>query len=235
MGLSGATGSAGLIQARAGLGKRFCKNRLEWDIQKFFHILNCYVQQIGEMEMDVTSRVVNGEGQTTEFKKSLSLRREAMEALCSMVNADAAQGTVIFGIEPDGTVCGVEPGNLDKAQLSLSQSIKSNFDPPLQTEIYVGELEGKRLLLITAQRLISIPYHEYDGRAWIRQGSEKRLLTLAEKDHLRRTRDRAFHPGPWKCDRCGTWVGRLNSVTLTGEGPKKDYDCHCGGQFWPST
>ena len=185
--------------------------------------------------MDLTSRIANGEGQTTEFKKSLSLKREAMEALCSMVNADAAQGIVMFGIEPDGTVRGVEPGNLDRAQLSLSQSIKSSFDPPLQTEIYVEELKGKRLLLITAQRPRSVPCHEYDGRAWIRQGSEKRLLTLAEKDHLRRTRDRALHPGPWKCDRCGAWVGLLTCVTLTSEGPKKDYDCDCGGEFWPST
>lgn len=185
--------------------------------------------------MDLTGLVANGEGQTTEFKKSLSLRREAMEALCSMVNADTAHGNVIFGVEPDGNVCGVEPGNLDKAQISLSQSIKSNFDPPLKTEIFVAELEGKRLLVITAQRPTSIPYHEYDGRAWIRQGSEKRQLTLTEKDHIRRSRDRAFHPGPWKCDRCGSWVGQLSNVTLTAEGPKKTYDCHCGGQFWPST
>lgn len=138
-------------------------------------------------------------------------------------------------MEPNGTVRGVEPGNLDTAQRSLSQTIRASFDPPLQTEIWVEQLEGKQLLLISAQRHRSVPYHEYDGRAWIRQGSEKRPLTLSEKDHLRRSRDRAFHPGPWKCDRCGAWVGQLISVTLTNEGVKKNYDCSCGGQFWPST
>ena len=59
------------------------------------------MQQIAEIETDPTSRVANGEGQTTEFKKSLSLRREAMEALCSIVNADTSQGIAIFGIKPD--------------------------------------------------------------------------------------------------------------------------------------
>lgn len=185
--------------------------------------------------MDLMSLIASGEGQTTEFKKSLSLKREAMEALCSMVNADVSQGTVIFGVAPDGSVCGVEPGNLDKAQISLSQSIKSSFDPPLQTEIYISDLDGKKLLFVTAQRAKSIPYHEFDGRAWIRQGSEKRLLTLAEKDQLRKMRDRAFHPGPWKCNRCGSWVGQLISVTMTNEGIKKNYDCHCGGEYWPTT
>lgn len=57
------------------------------------------------MEMDLTNRVANGEGQTTEFTKSLSLRREANEALRSMVNADAAQGIVIFDVDSDGTIC----------------------------------------------------------------------------------------------------------------------------------
>jgi predicted HTH transcriptional regulator len=188
-----------------------------------------------KIKMELIDRIINGEGQTTEFKRSLSLKREALEAFCSMVNADSAQGVVIFGVEPNGTVCGVEPGNLDTAQRSLSQTIRASFDPPLQTEIRVEELEDKQLLLISAQRHESVPYHEYDGRAWIRQGSEKRMLTLSEKDHLRRSRDRAFHPGPWKCDRCGARVGQLISVTLTNEGIKKNYDRSCGGQFWPST
>jgi predicted HTH transcriptional regulator len=185
--------------------------------------------------MELISRIKSGEGQVTEFKKSLGLKREALEALCAMVNADVAQGLVIFGIEPSGTICGAEPGNLDTAQRSLSQSIASSFDPPLHAEIRVEEIEGKRLILVEATRQKSIPYHEYDGRAWIRQGSEKRPLTFAEKDNLRRCRDRAFHPGPWKCDRCGSWVGQLISVTVTNEGMKKNYDCNCGGQYWPST
>ena len=185
--------------------------------------------------MGLIEKIATGEGQTTEFKKSMNLRNEAMEALCAMVNAESAQGLVIFGVEANGNVCGVESGNLDTAQRSLSQIIGANFDPPLHTEIWVKELEGKRLLLVEAQRYKSVPYHEYKGRAWIRQGSEKRPLTLFEKDHLRRNRDRSFHPGPWKCDRCGALVGQLNSVTLTREGMKKNYDCDCGGEFWPRT
>ncbi len=183
--------------------------------------------------MEFDGLIAKGEGQTTEFKKSLSSRREALEALCAMINADCAKGTVIFGVAPDGTVCGVESGNLDTAQRSMSQAINQRFEPPLRSEIQVSELEGKTLIVLTAERPRSVPYYEYDGRAWIRQGSEKRQLTLSEKDQIRRSRDRTFHPGPWKCDRCGSWVGQLISVTMTKDGMKKNYDCHCGGQFWP--
>ena len=96
--------------------------------------------------MDFTILIAQGEGQTTEFKQSLSLRREALEALCAMVNADCAKGTVLFGVAPDGRVCGVESGNLDTAQRSMSQAISQGFDPPLRSEIQVIELEGKHLM-----------------------------------------------------------------------------------------
>lgn len=185
--------------------------------------------------MDLANLIRQGEGQTTEFKKSLASQREGLQALCAMVNAESARGTVLFGIAPDGTVCGVEPGNLDKAQRSLSQAIRDKFDPSLPCEIRVEQWEGKELVVLTAERLRSVPYHEYDGRAWIREGSGNRQMMLSEKDQLRRNRDRAHHPGPWKCDLCGAWVGQLISFTMTENGMQKNYNCSCGGEFWPCT
>lgn len=183
--------------------------------------------------MDFEDLIAQGEGQTTEFKQSLSLRNEALKALCAMVNAECAKGIVLFGVAPNGTVCGVESGNIDKAQRTLSQAINQKFEPSLHSEIRVIELEGKQLIMLHAERLRSVPYHEYDGRTWIRQGSENRQLSLSEKDQIRRSRDRAFHPGPWKCDRCGSLVGQLVSVTIIKDDMKKNYNCKCGGQFWP--
>jgi ATP-dependent DNA helicase RecG len=107
------------------------------------------------------------ESQTLEFKKSLSLQREALETLCAMANSEQACGTVVFGIEPDGNVCGVEPGNLDTAQRSLSQAIRDRFDPKLFVTMEVKELKDKQVLVLSAQRDQGVPYHEYDGRAWV--------------------------------------------------------------------
>ena len=44
------------------------------------------------------------EVQTIEFKKSLSLRKEALKALCGMINSDSATGVVFFGVSPDGSI-----------------------------------------------------------------------------------------------------------------------------------
>lgn len=176
-----------------------------------------------------------GESQTLEFKKSLNLQRKGLEALCAMVNSDLARGMVVFGIEADGTVCGVEQGNLDTAQRSLSQTIRNKFEPPLIVQIEVDELNDRKVLILSAERYRGIPYHEYDGRAWLRQGTENHRLNLAEKQQLITARDRDTYAGPWKCDRCGSFVGVLHSFEITNEGMKKTYKCECGGEFWPIT
>ena len=174
------------------------------------------------------------EGQNLEFKKSLSEINEALESLSAMVNADSAHGIVLFGVEPDRTPCGVEPGNLDSAQRTISQKVGQKIDPTLLVEISVLTWRGKHIITLKGNRGKDIPYHEYDGRAWIRQGSENVRLGISEKEQLRTRRNRDSHPGPWKCNRCGSYAGTLSGIVLTKDGLKKCYDCHCGGEFWPA-
>jgi ATP-dependent DNA helicase RecG len=185
--------------------------------------------------MSIIDLIKAGEGQNTEFKKSLSLKREALEALCAMVNADSAFGTIVFGVEPDGIICGVEPGNLDKAQRSIIQAIETGFQPNLNTELKMEESQGKQVIILNAKRSLDVPYHEYDGRAWIREGPRKRQLELDEKNHLRNVRDRNKHPGPWKCNECKRWIGVLISFEFVDGEKKKSYKCKCGGEYWPCT
>jgi predicted HTH transcriptional regulator len=179
--------------------------------------------------------VRKGESQVLEFKKSLGLQRKGLEALCAMVNSDLAQGTVVFGIKADGIICGIEQGNLDTAQRSLSQVIRNKFEPPLIVKMQVEEFASQKVLVLSAERHRDTPYHEYDGRAWIREGTTNRLLSLAEKESLTGKRNRDKHSGPWICNRCGRWVGVLHSFEISGEGMKMTYKCECGGEFWPAT
>lgn len=175
------------------------------------------------------------ERQNVEFKKSLSESKEALKSLCAMINSDLAVGTVFFGIDQDGTPCGIEPGNLDTAQKSLSQKVRGNFDPRPIVHIQLEEYAGKQILVLRAKRPPSIPYYEYDGRALIREGTENRILTISEKKTLDKRRNRDSHLGPWRCNKCGARVGQLISYTVTNEGMIKSYQHNCGGEFWPDT
>ena len=99
------------------------------------------------------------ESQVLEFKKSLRHQPRGLEALCAMVNSDLARGTVVFGIGADGTICGIEQGNLDTAQRSLSQVIRNKFEPPLVVQMQVEELTGQKVLVPSSERYRDIPYH----------------------------------------------------------------------------
>ena len=117
----------------------------------------------------------------------------------------------------------------------LSQAIRDRFDPKLVVTIEVEELNDRVVLALSGQRDQGIPYYEYDGRAWIREGTQNRKLGLVEKQQLMKRGDRDSHSGPWRCDRCGAWVGVLHSFVVSNEAMRKTYRCRCGGEFWPAT
>ena len=174
------------------------------------------------------------ESQVFERKKSLALQREGIESLCGMVNSEAASGVVAFGVAPDGQVVGVEPGNLDKAQRSLAQTISAKFDPPIQVTIDVVDCDGIAVIVISAHRHRGVPYHEFDGRAFIREGITTRQLSLREKQALEWQRNRDSHNGPWRCERCGSFAGMLSQLVVGPNGITKSYKCDCGGEYWPA-
>ncbi len=174
------------------------------------------------------------ETQSVECKQSLSEKREGMEALNAMVNAESAAGLVLFGVAPDHTIVGIEPGDVEKSQRSLGQHIRDKFCPMIRFEIEAVNCDSKWVLVVRAMREPHVPLCEYDGRAYIREGSAKRQLPLPEKLQLIRRRDRDQHPGPWRCSRCGSVAGQVSSMVFDGETMRRTYDCDCGGEYWPA-
>lgn len=175
------------------------------------------------------------ESEQFEAKRSLAEKREALEALNGMLNTDLGVGTVVFGIDPSGEVVGVEPGNLDKAQRSLSQHIQEKFSPAVVVSLEMRESANKKLLVLRGRRPRALPYFEYDGRAFIREGTATRQLSLDEKQHLSRARGRDHHTGPWRCDRCGDVTGTLSAIVVSDQGVMRSWKHSCGGEWWPAT
>jgi predicted HTH transcriptional regulator len=176
-----------------------------------------------------------GESQTLEFKRSVALLKEACVALCAMVNAESANGVVVFGVDPSGEVSGLGNDNLDSTQRTIAQHCHQKFDPPLSLEIHPFACEGKNVLVMKATRQRSTPYHEYDGRAYVRVGSTSQQLSLDAKQRLQRSRDRNLHNGPWRCDTCGGFAGSISVVHMTDKGPVKAFTHgRCGGEWWPA-
>jgi len=141
----------------------------------------------GKRIMDIGRILQAGEMQSVEFKKSLSQIKEGCKTLCGMLNAEVDAGMVLFGISPENKVVGIE-GNLDSAQRSLVQHIQQKFDPSIKVSIQIEEYEGKKILILSAKRSNGVRYYEYDGRAFIKEGSTKRCLSIQEKESLNNSR-----------------------------------------------
>jgi predicted HTH transcriptional regulator len=176
-----------------------------------------------------------GESQTLEFKQSLSLMKEGFIDLCAMVNAANARGVVVFGIEPSGAVSGLGETNLDSAQQTLALHARQKLDPPLMPQIEPFLCDGKPILVLSGLRSRAVPFHEYDGRAYVRVGSSSQKMSVAEKQQLSLSRNRDLHNGPWRCDRCGSLAGSISYIEITDHGPRKTYKHSCGGEWWPAT
>jgi predicted HTH transcriptional regulator len=175
------------------------------------------------------------EGQTIECKSTLNNRDDGLKSLNAMMNADPAYGRVVFGLRPDGTVCGLE-GDPDSMQRGVAERVRLKFNPVPHTPIEVVTHDRRMLLTVVGERPRSVVLYEYDGRAFIREGSSNRMLTHEERMALNTRRNRDSHNGPWRCDRCGTLVMHgIPSPVISNLGVSKTYaHVQCGGEFWPA-
>jgi len=137
--------------------------------------------------MNIEKIIQTGETQLVEFKNSLSLMKEGCKALCGMLNTEIGAGMVLFGISPENDVVGVN-GNLDSTQRTLVQHIRQKFDPPIICSIKIVDYKDKNILILSAKRPNDIRYYEYGGRAFIKEGSTKRCLSIQEKESLNNSR-----------------------------------------------
>ncbi len=173
------------------------------------------------------------ETQKLELKRSLSLQKEGLKSLCGMINTDEAFGQLVFGISPELDIIGIGDDNIDNIQIKIAQTIQTKFDPNIIPDIQIIEYNELKLLSIKASRSIETAYHEFDGRAFIREGSRTRVLNISEKEILVKRRNRENHNGPWKCNKCGAIAMNLVSVEITDKGIKKTFKHNCGGEYWP--
>ena len=141
----------------------------------------------GKRIMDIERILQAGETQSVEFKKSLSQTKEGCKTLCGMLNAEVDAGMVLFGISPENEVVGIR-GNLDSTQRSLVQHIQQKFEPSIKVSIQIEEYKGKKILILSAKRSSDVRYYEYDGRAFFKEGSTTRRLSLQEKEDLNNNR-----------------------------------------------
>ena len=110
------------------------------------------------------------ETEILEFKKSTSEVKAAMDDISAILNKHG-EGKLIFGVKPDGDVCGQEIGKdtLD----DVAKTIKEAIEPTIYPNIYEEEISGLKCIVIEFKGKEK-PYSSY-GRYF------KRVVDRSEK------------------------------------------------------
>jgi len=123
--------------------------------------------------------ILRGESETVEFKKSLGERREIMETIVAFANRRG--GTILIGVDDDGSVIGV---NIGKGTIeSLVNDIRQSIEPSIIPSVEVVEFRGKSVIIIKVPKGYDAPYF-YRGRAYVRIGKTNRVMTSTDIEQL---------------------------------------------------
>lgn len=121
----------------------------------------------------LNSILFEGEGLTVEFKRKVSSPEKIARVMIAFANTHG--GILIFGIDDDGSVVGV---NSEKEEIDLIFSAaKEHCYPPIEPKIEVLEFEGKDIIVVTIEKSEAKPHYLISsngdaGKVFIRVGSQ---------------------------------------------------------------
>ncbi len=119
------------------------------------------------------------ESETLEFKKSHAEIRDAIQSMAAMLNKHG-HGEVIFGINDDGEVVGVDIGKMTTKD--ISREIKEHLHPEVFPTIQVETIGEKPCIRVTVNGN-DAPYLAY-GEARKRVGDKNLIMTPNEMKAL---------------------------------------------------
>ncbi|CUU02372.1 Putative DNA-binding domain-containing protein [Candidatus Thermokryptus mobilis] len=117
--------------------------------------------------------IFEGEGLTVEFKRKVSSPEKIARAMIAFANTHG--GVLIFGIDDDGSVVGVDS---EKEEVDLIfQAARQHCYPPIEPKIEIFELNGKDVIVATIEQSQDKPHRLVSsngdaGKVFIRLGSQ---------------------------------------------------------------
>ncbi len=130
--------------------------------------------------LDIIQQLIaQGENTQIEFK-SAEVRPDAIAREISAF-ANTLGGTLLIGVEDDGSISGIKTPTLDEWIANIS---RNNILPALQVSIEHLAIDNKTICVITIPKGKDKPYQTLDGKYWLRIGSTNRIATKEELSRL---------------------------------------------------
>lgn len=123
--------------------------------------------------------ISTGETSKVQFKQELPHRDSVAQEIVAMSNS--LGGVILLGVKDvTGEVIGLSPEQIESYDKVVSE-IGDNIKPPvyLTTEVVkvIDNNTGKNVMVVHVQAGVNKPYKTAKGEIYVKQGSNKRLLT----------------------------------------------------------
>ncbi|PNV77638.1 MAG: hypothetical protein C0200_05120 [Thermoproteota archaeon] len=129
--------------------------------------------------MNILELIARGEDQNTEFKRSLSEKREILETVCAFSNSNG--GIILVGVDDDGSITGVDVGKSTVEE--LINDVKFSIEPAVIPQVEIVEVHGKKVLAISVSEGLNKPYF-LKGVAFKRFGRTNQRITRDELERM---------------------------------------------------
>ena len=143
---------------------------------------------------EFTELIEQGEGLRVEFKRKVSTPEKIAREMIAFANT--AGGTIIFGVDDDKSIVGVES---EKGEMEfILQAAKEFADPPIQYEMTIIDVKGLDVICIEIPESSRKPHFHRDGTneesvAYVRVGEHS---VQASKEMVKVLKHQSGQTGP---------------------------------------
>ena len=128
---------------------------------------------------DIIRRIGYGEDSHTQFKREAIGVTHLAEEMVAFSNADG--GVILFGVDDDGTVVGLDEEQRRIVNRDLSNAANDSVRPAVYPRTEFHEIDGKVVLAVMVPDGNFKPYADKAGAYWTKSGPDKRRIVAREE------------------------------------------------------
>ncbi len=130
-------------------------------------------------EATLLERVALGEHSRQQFKRSFTNPDALAAELAALANSGG--GTLLIGVNDDGSLAGLDAAELRRLNQMLSNASSQHVRPPLHPLTENVQTHAGLVMVVTVPNGLAKPYLDQQGRIWVKQGADKRHVTAREE------------------------------------------------------
>lgn len=120
-----------------------------------------------------------GETSTVQFKRTMDSPDRIAAELCAFANS--AGGTLLFGVDDDGTVAGLDAAEVRDISSRVANLAAERIREPVFPTSEVVKVDEKSVLVVHVSESHSKPHFDSSGAIWVKTMGDKRRVTSREE------------------------------------------------------